>query len=643
VLVLLRDDLKKIPERERKHIRYFTIHQLANAGYNADQLLTYRNGLSKLVNSLSWGRRIKNPEPIDPGATILRIDLRDYLWTPEVWESIRDVYPYGVKLPGSTGEWLCTSAETELPMVRADWFVFAASRPPLYHKMLQLPEQEKDLAWKVNVDVGANIKQERVARAGFNESGISRNNRLLERHESSFGAYWRSYDFSGNADRRNLFSHPLGPAGMVPPDDEAYAFEPDGGEIIFTLPNGLNGYMLVDGSGGRIDQGPLSIVRDTRQAESAVVTGISCMSCHVRGLIPKGDQVRELVAKSGVFSKKVSATVMALYPEPAQWEKTFEEDNARFLSAVQSTGAAAATTEPVFALARQFEQDVEPALVAAEGGLELEAFKALLKRTPELSQELGLVLVGGNVKRDVVLTCFSRIAAARGLEFLAPSASKSKSIASRGAAPKATQGRERPSMAGAQSPGRMVGTPAPKATSPFDTPGRMNPMPGRMNPMPGRMNPMPGRMGFEQDGFRDQAPKGGILVGFNVTFSKFIDKPTIGSLQPVYKVGGRTVTGKRYGRTNVLGSESVTAKPGYAVGELHVRTGLSVDGFEVVFMRIKGDRLDPDDNYVSKWLGNQTGGSPATVSTDGKVPVGINGRADKVLKRLSLAVDSDEP
>src|SRR5262249_2544419 len=156
---------------------------------------------------------------------------------------------------------------------------------------------------------------------------------------------------------------------MVSADDETHAFQPDGGEIIFTLPNGLNGYMLVDGGGTRIDQGPLTIVRDTRQSDSAVVTGISCMSCHVRGLIPKTDQVRELASKADVFPKKVTATVLALYPEPGQWEKLIEEDNARFLQAVQSTGAAAGATEPVYALARQFEQDLEPVLVAAEGGL----------------------------------------------------------------------------------------------------------------------------------------------------------------------------------------------------------------------------------------------------------------------------------
>ena len=61
----------------------------------------------------------------------------------------------------------------------------------------------------------------RVARAGFQKSGVSRNNRMIERHVSKFGAFWNSYDFAGNQGRQSLFLHPLGPDGPNP-------FEHDG-------------------------------------------------------------------------------------------------------------------------------------------------------------------------------------------------------------------------------------------------------------------------------------------------------------------------------------------------------------------------------------------------------------------------------
>ena len=81
------------------------------------------------------------------------------------------------------------------------------------------------------VDATEDINDADVLRAGFNGSGISRNNRLIERHETPFGAYWKSYDFGSSTGRKNLFASPLGPG------PGANTFRHDGGEIIFTLPN----------------------------------------------------------------------------------------------------------------------------------------------------------------------------------------------------------------------------------------------------------------------------------------------------------------------------------------------------------------------------------------------------------------------
>src|SRR5207249_3022457 len=89
-------DLEKVAERDRRFTRYFTITHLYNAGLSADQLQSHRHGLSKLVNSLSWGRKITVPRPIDAERTIVRIDLRDYQWNEGVWEAIVGRNPYGV-------------------------------------------------------------------------------------------------------------------------------------------------------------------------------------------------------------------------------------------------------------------------------------------------------------------------------------------------------------------------------------------------------------------------------------------------------------------------------------------------------------------------------------------------------------------
>lgn len=403
ILGFMKADLETANERDRRFLRYFTITQLYNAGATEDELESHRVGLSKLVNSLSWGRRVIVPRPVDPAKTILRIDLRDFKWNEKVWDDILFANPYGVH-HGTDAEQYCREVTgTRLPHVRADWFVFAASRPPLYHDVLQLPTTDRELENKLQVNVAENIRQERVARAGFNGSGVSRNNRLIERHETGFGAYWKSYDFGGNAQRKNLFAHPLGP------DDTDSSFLHDGGELIFNLPNGLQAYLLVDGKGNRIDKGPAEIVSDPRQGDRHVVNGISCMSCHARGMIDKADQVREQVKKnSESFTKAELDTVLALYPPKDEFAKLLREDAQRFKEAVGKTGAPLTSTEPVAALAQRFELEMDVKQAAAEVGLPPKEFLARLEKDAQLGRVFGALRVeSGTIQREVFVEEFS--------------------------------------------------------------------------------------------------------------------------------------------------------------------------------------------------------------------------------------------
>lgn len=135
-LVAIAADLTKIEKTNRDDlpfIRYFTITHLYNAGLDDDQLATYRNALSKLINSLSWGRRVKPPRAVDPQQTLFAIDLRDYKWNERIWDAILAANPYGVKHDSPSAKYTYKVTGSELPVVRGDWFVAAASRPPLYH------------------------------------------------------------------------------------------------------------------------------------------------------------------------------------------------------------------------------------------------------------------------------------------------------------------------------------------------------------------------------------------------------------------------------------------------------------------------------------------------------------------------------
>jgi hypothetical protein len=291
------------------------------------------------------------------------------------------------------------------PLLRADWLVATAARPPFYHDILRLPASDRELEAQLRVDVAEDLRQARVARAGFNGSGVSRNNRLIERHESPHGAYWRSYDFAGNADRRGLFAHPLGPNAGI------HSFQHDGGEIIFSLPNGLQGYMLVDGRGRRIDKGPLAIVSDPRRPDRAVENGLSCLSCHVRGVIPRADQVREhVLGGRGAFGDVEAAAVLALYPPRESFLAALEDDARRFVAALEAAGVAVDGPEPVAALAQHYEGELSRAQAAAELGLSPDELVRGLDVSPPLARILGqLRQAGGTVQREAFAAAYPEL------------------------------------------------------------------------------------------------------------------------------------------------------------------------------------------------------------------------------------------
>jgi mono/diheme cytochrome c family protein len=396
-------DIEGLDPRQRRFTRYLTLSHYA--GRPANDLATLREAAGKLLNSLSWHPRLSRPEPVDLHGTILRIDLRAYKWTASQWEKLASAYPYRFQ-SSAEAKALATFTGAEVAALRADWFVATASRPPFYHEFLQLPTSDRALERLLSVDVVSDIQDDAILRAGFNDSGVSKNNRLLERHDAAYGAFWRSYDFATNAGRQNLFEHPIGPTSG------ATSFQPAGGEMIFHLPNGLQAYMLVNGKGQRIDKGPTEIVADPRRPDQRVETGISCMSCHARGLLFKADQLRGHVETNApVFGQAVVDTVRATHPRPARFKAQIEDDNIRYLKALEAFGARDPDQEPVNLITQRFEATLDGPTAAAELGLRLDELEPFFRQNPEQARLLGALLVkGGTVQRAVFQDAFPALA-----------------------------------------------------------------------------------------------------------------------------------------------------------------------------------------------------------------------------------------
>ena len=387
---------------DRSFARYFTLTHLYNAGASDDNLRAYRNALSKLVNSLSWGAEVIKPTPIDREQTIFYIDLRHYEWDikSDKWYKIEQAYPYGVQLNSSTYTILCQETDCESPFVCADWFIATASLPPLYHEILGLPKTDKELETQLEVNVAENLKNApgvRVWRAGFNESGVSVNNRIVERHKSRYGAYWKSYDFAGNVGTQNIFTHPLN-------------FTHDGGEIIFNLPNGLQAYYLSTATGERLDEAPINIVSDTGSRDPVVRNGLSCMGCHTEGMKTFEDQVRPVIEQNRNPSYD-KAQALRLYAEKSEMDALVREDIARYRRAIAAAGGVFGGSEPIQQLVKQFEGPLDATHAAAEVGLETAAFLKKIRENSTL-QNAGLLVLGvekGTVKRDAWESEFGKV------------------------------------------------------------------------------------------------------------------------------------------------------------------------------------------------------------------------------------------
>ena len=406
VLNTIETHLMSLSSFDRAFARYFTMTHLYNAGESTQILQEYRKGLFKLVNSLSWGVTVINPQPIDPQGTIFYIDLRHYEWdVNNAWTQIEGAYPYHISfnapvqkaLQEQLGR-LQTEMNSNIPSIHIDWFVATASLPPLYHDLLSLPLTDRELETRLEVDVVRNINNApgvRVWRAGTNDSGVSTNNRVLERHTSRYGAYWKSYDFAGSVGTQNIFTHPL-------------SFTHDGGEAIFNLPNGLQGYYLVNAPGSRLDGAPINIVSNPAASDPTVRNGLSCFGCHTEGMKTFEDQVRSVI-ESNATPAYDKAQALRLYVEQSEMDARLGEDMDRYRVALTKTGGAVDNIEPIQRFHEAFQGPVDVTYAAAVVGLETEAFLGKIKENVGL-QNLGLlVLESGSMKRDAWTSNFPDI------------------------------------------------------------------------------------------------------------------------------------------------------------------------------------------------------------------------------------------
>jgi len=112
--------------------------------------------------------------------------------------------------------------------------------------------------------------------------------------------------------------------------------------MIFSLPNGLQGYYLATNKGERLDRAPTSIVAFRQRPIGKgidIINGRSCFDCHADGIIAKRDQLRSYIEQSPNFSMTQRQVLLETYVAQAELAQSYKQDQAKFAHALAQIDA----------------------------------------------------------------------------------------------------------------------------------------------------------------------------------------------------------------------------------------------------------------------------------------------------------------
>jgi serine/threonine-protein kinase len=397
----INDDLRSADADDRVFFRYISLTNRFTAGQCAEALDKDREGMTKMINMLSIDARVRQPVPVNSDETLFRIDLRDLQWDRavsvngqnfnDVWEAIADANPYAVEFVGDDADDAKDDAQTAFPVQFADQMNDVAIIGNLYYAIINVDVNQTINDFIINelgVDTAQNtldIKDQ--IRAGTTKSRISRQDRVVERDEIVVrsGALWQSFDFEDNQGNESIF-------------EDVFDFTPGGSEAIFTLPNGLLGFIIADANGNIVEDS--DILLDTSQNNFRAITSVSCSNCHSTGFIPVVDEVGPIALASardiGLNRDEVEQ-IEGIYVSPQEFAAQVKEDSENFFQrALQQANLPTQGGDPVASVFLRFDQDIRIEDAAGDLGLTPDELRDNLS---DLDPQLE-VLDSGTIDRD---------------------------------------------------------------------------------------------------------------------------------------------------------------------------------------------------------------------------------------------------
>lgn len=417
--------VRTVPESDRRYLRFFSAAHLSPSEEGADVLKREQAALASAVNHLSWEPELAKVRQVDPETNSLwAVDIRELGWDKAPFQSedgktlalnLFDLvlleYPYGSTLATPESEQLKTEFRVlaeqvrPIPFIRVDWFVSTALQPPLYNDLLGLPRTLNEFSALFGVNIEENIERGVAKRAGMAVSGVSRNNRVVERHPGRYGYFWASADYSTSRGSDSIFRDP---------ND----LKPAGGEFIAALPNGLQAYFIADATGQRIDEAPTFIVTDRFAQDKTVRNGLACIRCHDRGMKAFVDSVRPAIENLPEATSIDRQRALRLYPPQDELNALLKRDEARFLAA-RSQLPEGATLEVLAEVSRRYlERPISLATATRELGVgagDVTVIRPILRLPAFVRLGVSPLAAGQVIRRDLWEDSFPQLLIHTGL------------------------------------------------------------------------------------------------------------------------------------------------------------------------------------------------------------------------------------
>jgi hypothetical protein len=355
VLQAVANDLAAQGGDDAPFTRYVSLGNRWAYGACGRGLVAERQGLSKLLNSLSSSTTVVRPQPVDVDQMLYRIDLRDYGWDAPVnlqatqyanaWEALVDNNPFAAPFIGDDADDASAAAGTLVPVMFANSLIATAMRSDLYYAIVRMPESLDELFTELGI-VPPGLGGAPTLRAGFTYPPD-----VIASHWDTAARSGYLWDIGAVVGVEGLFANPLAAAQGEH-------------QIVFSLANGMQGFAFMNEAGLVLEDSATFLDTDERNFRARAPHYLLKQHSPRPNVY---DEVADYVTRNSGSYESTAAAIFASYPGTATVEALLVDEYERFTRpALEAAGASLIADEPITQAFSEYDRDMTIEDVAGE-------------------------------------------------------------------------------------------------------------------------------------------------------------------------------------------------------------------------------------------------------------------------------------